>query len=404
MKAVRKVSADITWVGVDERRLHLFENMFPLPHGVSYNSYVIADEKTALMDTADESVQPQFLENVAAALDGRSLDYMVVNHMEPDHCSGIARILELYPDCKMVATAKAFCLYDQMYNTKLPEERKIVVKEGDKLSLGKHELMFIMAPMVHWPEVMMSYECTEKVLFSADAFGTFGATDGNLFSDDFGWGEADWDEARRYYTNIVGKYGPQVQAVLKKAAGLDIALVAPLHGPLWKGKDVGAFIEKYDLWSSYRPETKDSIAIFYGSMYGNTKELAEMLACALGEKGAKGIRVYDVSETDKSYLVAESFRCSYLVFAAPTYNNGLYPKMKELIEDLAALNFQNRKCTVLGNGSWAPQSEKLMRELLCGMKGMDVSEKTLVVKSRIADAQLPELSEVADDIMARLAQ
>ena len=402
MKAVRKINADITWVGVDDRRLHLFENMFPLPHGVSYNSYVISDEKTALMDTADESVLPQFIENVLYALQGRSLDYMVVDHMEPDHCSGIARILEMFPACKMVATAKAFCFYDQMYNTKLPEERKILVKEGDSLSLGKHELTFVMAPMVHWPEVMMSYDKTDKVLFSADAFGTFGAVDGNIFSDELGWNETWWEEARRYYTNIVGKYGPQVQAVLKKAAGLDIALVAPLHGPTWKGKDIGAFIERYDAWSSYRPEVKGSVAIFYGSMYGDTKDLAEMLACALGERGVRGIRIYDVSETDKSYLISESFRSEYLVFAAPTYNNGLYPKMKEFIEDLSVLNFQNRKCSVLGNGTWAPQSEKLMRALLCGMKNMDVSENTLIVRSRISDAQLPELSDIADDIVSRL--
>ena len=402
MQAVRKLNEDITWVGADDRRLHLFENMFPIPHGVSYNSYVIMDEKTALMDTADESIIEQYLENVTAVLQGKKVDYLVVNHMEPDHCSGIARILALYPDCKMVATAKAFAFYDQIYNTCLPGDRKIVVKEGDSLSLGKHELKFVMAPMVHWPEVMMSYDTTDKILFSADAFGTFGALNGSIFNDEVNWDAVWLNEARRYYTNIVGKYGPQVQAVLKKAAGLEISMVAPLHGPVWRGAAFAEFLGKYDAWSSYRSEDPGSVAVFYGSMYNNTKQLAEQLACRLTEKGVKGIRVYDVSETDKSYLVAEAFRCEYLVFAAPTYNNGLYPKMKEFIEDLSVLNFQNRKCTVIGNGTWAPQSDKLMKELLTGMKGMDISEKSLVVKSRISDAQLPELETIAEDIVSRL--
>lgn len=404
MQAVRKLNEDITWVGVDDRRLHLFENMFPLPHGVSYNSYVIMDEKTALMDTADEGVLPEYLDNVAYVLQERALDYLIVDHMEPDHCAGIVQILERYPNCKMVATAKAFTFFEQMYHTGLSEERKLTVKEGDSLSLGKHCLRFVMAPMVHWPEVMMSYEETDRVLFSADAFGSFGALDGNLFADELGCDASWWPEARRYYTNIVGKYGPQVQAVLKKAAGLDIAFIAPLHGPVWKGADVGEFLNRYDAWSSYRPEMPERIAVFYGSMYGNTKALSETLAAMLGELGAKGIRVYDVSETDKSYLIAESFRCGYLIFAAPTYNNGLYPKMREFIEDLSALNFQNRRCTVIGNGTWAPQSDKIMRELLSGMKGMDVSEVSLVVKSHLAKEQEAELQKLAEDVMARLAK
>lgn len=403
MQAVRKLNDSITWVGVDDRRLHLFENMFPLPHGVSYNSYLIEDEKIALMDTADESVLPQFLENIMHVLGGRSIDYVVVNHMEPDHCGGIARVLELFPEAKMVGNAKTFGFYDQLYNTKLPEERKIVVKEGDTLSLGKHTLRFVMAPMVHWPEVMMSYEETEQILFSADAFGTFGTLDGNLFDDEIDF-DATWlADARRYYTNIVGKYGQQVQAVLKKAGGLSIKTIAPLHGPVWQS-GIPMFLEKYDIWSSYRVEDAGSAAIFYGSMYGNTKELCEALACRLGEKGVKNIKVYDVSETDKSYLIAECFRCEYLVFAAPTYNNGLYPKMHELLDDMKRLNVQKRKCTVLGNGTWAPQSDKIMKELLSEMKDMDISETSLVIRSRLSDAQAEEFEAVAEDIAAQLGK
>ena len=401
MQAVRRLNEDISWVGVDDRRLHLFENMFPLPHGVSYNSYIIQDEKTALLDTADGGVLPQFLENVDYVLQGRPVDYMIVHHMEPDHCSGIARILERYPECRMVATQQAFRFFDQFNNTTLPEERKLMVKEGDELCLGAHKLRFILAPMVHWPEVMMSFDQKDGILFSADAFGTFGTLDGCLFDREIDLNASWLTDARRYYTNIVGKYGQQVQAVLKKAAGLPIRLIAPLHGPVWS-EDIPMILEKYDIWSSYRPEDPGAVMIAYGSMYGNTKALCEALACRLGDKGLRNIKVYDVSETDKSYLIAEAFRCGYLVFAAPTYNNGLYPKMKELLEDMQSLNIQGRKCTVLGNGTWAPQSEKLMRQMLSEMKEMEVSEKTVVVRSRLSDAQNEELEAVAEDILRRL--
>lgn len=402
MQAVRKISADLFWVGADDRRTALFENMFPLPNGISYNSYVILDKKTAVLDTADESVLSRFLENVEAVLGGRALDYLIVHHMEPDHCSGIARLLRRYPDCRMAASAKAFALYEQFYHETLPEARRLVLKEGDTLCLGTHTLRFISAPMVHWPEVLMSYEETEKILFSADAFGTFGALSGNLFAEELPWDTAWQAEARRYYSNIVGKYGQQVQAVLKKTSALEISAIAPLHGPVWRGELLPAILRSYALWSSYQPEEPGTAVIFCASMYGNTEELCDMLACALAERGLKGVRVYDVSKTDKSWLVAECFRCAYPVFAAPTYNNGLYPKMKELLEDLAALQYGNRKCTVLGNGSWAPQSEKLMREALLSMKGMDVSGKTIVLKSRLSEAQLPEVEAVAEDILARL--
>ena len=403
MQAVRKLNEDITWVGADDRRLHLFENLFPLPHGVSYNSYVIRDEKTAILDTADEGVMQQFMENLSHALEGAAPDYLVVNHMEPDHCSGIRRVLELYPECKMVGNAKTFTIFEQFYHMELPEERKLQVKEGDELCLGKHRLKFVMAPMVHWPEVMMSYDETDRILFSADAFGTFGSLDGNLFDDELDFNAGWMTDARRYYTNIVGKYGQQVQSVLKKAAGLDIAMIAPLHGPVWR-TNIPMFIEKYDTWSSYRVEDEGSVLIVYGSMYGNTKELAEVLATRLADRGVKNIKVYDVSETDKSYLIAECFRCEYLVFAAPTYNNGLYPRMAEFMEDMKNLTVRGRKATVLGNGSWAPQSDKIMRQYLCEMKDMDVSEKSLTIKSRLSREQSEELDEVAEDIVSRLSK
>ena len=400
---VRKLNDDITWVGADDRRLHLFENLFPLPHGVSYNSYVITDEKTAILDTADDGVLPQFMDNLLYVLGDRQPDYIVVNHMEPDHCSGIKRVLDLYPECKMVGNAKIFTIFEQFYGMGLSEERKVLVKEGDELSLGKHVLKFIMAPMVHWPEVMMTYDMTDKILFSADAFGTFGSLDGNLFDDELDFNASWLTDARRYYTNIVGKYGQQVQSVLKKAAGLDIKMIAPLHGPVWR-TNIPMFLEKYDIWSSYEVEDKGSVLIVYGSMYGNTKELAEILATRLAERGVKNIKVYDVSETEKSYLIAECFRCEYLVFAAPTYNNGLYPKMAEFMEDMKNLTVRKRKATVLGNGSWAPQSDKIMRNYLSEMKDMDVSEKSVVIKSRLKPEQSDELEEVVGDIVSRLSE
>lgn len=401
MQATRTVNSDITWVGANDRRLALFENMFPIPNGVSYNAFVIRDEKTALIDTEDSSVLNQFEENVLAALGGRKLDYMVINHMEPDHCAGIVRMLELFPGVKMVGNPKTFTFFEQIYDTKLPEERKVVVKEGDILSLGRHELTFVMAPMVHWPEVMMTFDKTDGILFSADAFGSFGTLNGNLFDDEVNF-DARWlEDARRYYTNIVGKYGPQVQAVLKKAQGLDIKMLAGLHGPVWR-KNLGMILDKYQHWSTYEPEDPKSVVVYYASMYGNTESMAEALMTQLAERGVKDIKAYDVSKTDKSYLIAEAFRAGYLVFASVTYNNGLYPKMKEFIEDMAALNLQNRKASVLGNGTWMPQSERIMREMLTALKGFDVSDKTVVVKSSLPKANACVLSEIADDIVSRI--
>ncbi len=401
MQIIRNVTESIVWVGASDRRLSLFENMFPIPDGVAYNSYVILDEKVAIMDTADASVTRQYLENVAAALNGRQPDYLVVNHMEPDHCANIEELIQLYPGIKIVGNAKTFGLMAQFYDMSL-EGRTITVKEGDVLDLGEHKLHFVMAPMVHWPEAMMTYESTKKILFSADAFGSFGALNGMLFSDEPLDPLFLHSEMRRYYGNIVGKYGMQVQTVLKKAAGLDIQMICPLHGPVWRD-DLYWLLGKYDKWSSYTPE-ENTVAVFYGSMYGDTANAAELLATKLAEAGVRGVSVYDVSCTDVSYLISEVFRSSHLVFAAPTYNNGLYPKMLNFIEDMKALNLQNRTVSIIENGSWAPQAGKIMRGLFAEMKDITILEKSLTIRSALKQEQLPLLDEMRDEILASLEQ
>ena len=399
MQNIRNITDKILWVGASDRRLHLFENMFPIPDGVAYNSYVILDEKTAILDTADSSVSRQYLENLTAALGGRQPDYLVVNHMEPDHCADIAELARLYPAMQIVGNQKTFGLMKQFYNMDL-EGRTLTVKEGDVLDLGEHKLTFVMAPMVHWPEAMMTYETTHKILFSADAFGSFGALDGAVFNDENRDPHGLHSEMRRYYSNIVGKYGMQVQAVLKKAAGLEIAMICPLHGPVWR-EDLGWLLDKYQKWSSYTPE-ENTVAIFYGSMYGNTAEAADLLAGKLAAAGVKGVTVRDVSKTDVSYLISDVFRASHLVLAAPTYNNGLYPKMANFIEDMKALNVQNRTVSIIENGSWAPQSGKIMRAMLGEMKDMTVLEKSLTVRSALKEEQLSVLDEMTAEILASL--
>lgn len=392
---IQNVTKDIIWVGGSDRRLSLFENVFPLPDGVSYNAYVILDEKTALMDTADASIAARFLANVEGALSGRKLDYLVVNHMEPDHCAMIGEIVRRCPEVKLVGNAKTFRFMEQFFDFPL-EGRTITVKEGDTLSLGRHTLHFIMAPMVHWPEAMMSYDSTDKVLFSADAFGTFGAFHGPIFADQTDFQVRYIDEARRYYTNIVGKYGPQVQAVLKKAAGLAIAMICPLHGPIWR-KDLGWFLGKYDKWSRYEPEDK-GVVIAYGSMYGNTESAAEELANLLAQKGVQALRVYDVSKTDSSYLISDMFRFSNFVLAAPTYNNDVYLPMHALLHDVAALSLQNRRYSLISNGSWAPVSGKKMQETLSSLKNMQQVGETLQFRSSLKETQLAQLDALAQAI------
>ena len=395
MHSTRKVKDDLIYVGGSDRRLSRFENLFPIPKGVSYNSYVLLDEKTVLFDTADESISRQYIENVVHALNGRPLDYMVVQHMEPDHCAMIDDMLRRYPEAKMVCSAKAVGMFAQFYGTDVAA-RALVVKEGDKLSTGEHTLHFVMAPMVHWPEVMVTYDEKDKILFSADAFGTFGALAGNIFDDEITFDTTWMNDARRYYTNIVGKYGVQVQALLKKAASLDIEMICPLHGPIWR-KDLGLLLEKYQKWSTYEPEDK-TVMIAYATMYGNTENAANVLAGMLADKGVKTIAMYDVSETDVSELVAESFRCSHLVLAAPTYNSGIQPKMEAYLSDIKALNLQNRTVAVIDNGTWAATAGKQMIGMLEGMKNMTILENPISIKSALAENQLGALEALADEL------
>ena len=396
MHSTRKVTEDLIYVGGSDRRLSRFENLFPIPRGVSYNSYVLLDEKTVLMDTADDSISRQFLENVTYALGGRALDYLVVQHMEPDHCAMIDVLLCRYPEAKLVCSAKALGMLGQFYGLDA-KERALVVAEGDKLSTGRHTLHFMMAPMVHWPEVMVTYDEVSKVLFTADAFGTFGALAGNIFDDEIDINCVWMNDARRYYTNIVGKYGAQVQMLLKKASALDIETICPLHGPIWR-ENLGWFIDKYDKWSSYTPED-EAVMIAYGSIYGNTENAADILASKLADLGVKNIAVYDVSVTDPSVILSEAFRCSHLVFACPTYNNGLFTKMETVMSEIKAHNLQNRTVALMENGTWAPQAGKLMREVFASLKNMNVLEPSVTIRSSLKESQSEQLDALAKAIV-----
>ena len=395
MHCFRKVTEDLYWVGGNDRRLELFENIFPLTKGVSYNSYLLLDEKTVLFDAVDQAVGRQFLENIKAVLDGRTLDYLIVNHMEPDHCAMIEDLTLRYPDMKIIGNAKTFPMISQFFDFNL-EDKTLTVKEGDTFSSGKHTFHFVMAPMVHWPEAMMTYDETDRLLFSADAFGTFGALNGNIFNDEVDF-DRDWlDEARRYYTNIVGKYGMQVQNVLKKAAGFDINILCPLHGPIWR-TDLDYIIGKYDIWSKYEPEEK-GVMIAYASMYGNTENMAEILAASLAEAGVKNIRMHNISKTHVSELISDSFKYSHIVLAAPTYNNGIYPLMENYLEDMKALGLQNRTVAILGNGTWAPQSSKLMAAKVGEMKNMCLLEISVTIKSALKNSQREEVESLGRQI------
>ncbi len=399
MHTTRKIKEDLIYIGGSDRRLSRFENLFPIPRGVSYNSYVLLDEKTVLFDTADEAVGRLFFENLEYALDGRGLDYLVIHHMEPDHCVLLGEVLRRWPDVTLVGSAKALAMIQQFFTGAAPE-RTLAVSEGDKLSTGRHTLHFMMAPMVHWPEVMVTYDETDKVLFSADAFGTFGALNGNIFADEFDFDGAWMDDARRYYANICGKYGAQVQALLKKAAAVDVEIVCPLHGPVWRD-GMGLLLEKYQKWSACQPEDR-SVLIVYATMYGNTENAAAVLAARLADRGVRNIAMYDVSETDVSELVSESFRCSHLVLAAPTYNGGLHPKMEAFLNDLKALNLQNRTVALLENGTWAPAAARLMGAILGAMKNITVLENTVTFKSALAEGQAAPMDMLADVIAAQL--
>ena len=392
MKNTKLVAKDTVWIGGSDRRLALFENLFPLPNGVSYNSYVVLDEKITLFDTADVSVADQYLENLHAVLGEKKPDYLVVLHMEPDHCSLLQTVLNQYPETTVVSSMQTFKFISQFF-PELKIENQLVVREGDTLCTGAHTFHFVAAPMVHWPEVLLAYDDADKALFSADAFGTFGALEGGIFADQYDFEAHYLDDARRYYANIVGKYGAQVQAVLKKAAGLEIEEILPLHGPVWR-ENLGWFLEKYQTWSSYAPET-DDILVVYGSLYGHTASAAESFASVLEEKSGRHVVVYDASKTDVSYLIAEVWRCSKVVLFCPTYNGGMYPSISRFIEDMKALAVQNRTFALAENGTWAPVTARLMRKELETLKNCSILDTTLTIRSALSAADEAALDDFA---------
>lgn len=397
MHCTRMITDTVYWVGGSDRRLALFENLFPIPRGISYNAYLILDERTALIDTVDSSITRQFLENIFSVLNERPLDYLVINHMEPDHCANIEELFLRFPNLKVVGNTKTLAFIQQFYDLNL-EGRTITVQEQDTLSLGKHTLRFYFAPMVHWPEVMMTYEETEQLLFSADAFGSFGALNGNLFQDEVDF-ERDWlADARRYYSNIVGKYGHQAQEALKKLSGLSIRMICPLHGLIWRSH-LDYFLEKYRLWSSYQPE-ETAVALIYGSMYGDTENAVNVLASGLAKAGIRQISVYDISTTHSSTLISEMFRCSHLVLAAPTYNNGIYPPMLDLLHDMKALNLQNRTVGLIENGSWAPFCGNQMHALLAELKQIEILEPVVTLKTTLKEDTLRQLNQLKNQLLA----
>jgi len=395
MHCLKKITNDLIWVGANDRRLAMFEGVYSVPNGVSYNSYLLTDEKTVLFGTVDKAVQQRFLENVTEALGGRTLDYLIVQHMEPDHSAGFLDILRLYPDMKVVCSAKILAFIKQFYDIDI-DARVSIVKEGDTLNTGKHNLHFVMAPMVHWPEVMVVYDSTDKILFSADAFGCFGALNGAIFADEVDFSRDYMDEARRYYTNIVGKYGPQVEALLKKASALEINMICPLHGFVWR-KEIEKIIAKYTCWSSYEPE-KNGVMIAYASVYGNTENAAEILASRLRDKGIKAV-MFDVSVTPASEILAAAFKWSHLVFASTTYNAGIFVKMEELLNDLVSHNIQKRTVAIIENGSWVATSGGLIREKLEECKDITFIDNMLSIKSSLKKAQLTEIDLMAEALI-----
>ncbi len=398
MHCIRKVTDDLFWVGANDRRLAMFEGVYSVPRGVSYNSYLLMDERTVLLDTVDKAVGKVFFENVAHVLGERGLDYVVIQHMEPDHSATLEELLMRYPRAKVVCNPKIAAMIGQFF-TALPDERLMTVDETTVLKTGRHELHFRMAPMVHWPEVMVTYDAADKILFSADAFGTFGALNGAIFADEVDFDRDYMDEARRYYCNIVGKYGAQTAALLKKMAALDVQMICPLHGFVWR-KGLSVYIEKYQKWSTYEPEDK-GVMIAYASVYGNTENAAEILSCKLQERGIPTV-MFDVSVTPASEIVAAAFRWSHLVFASTTYNMGIFVTMEELLRDLAAHNIQNRTVALIQNGSWAPASGKLMTEILSGCKNMTILNETVTLKSSLKQEQEAELDAVAAALAATM--
>lgn len=384
-----EITKDVKYIGVDDTTIDLFESQYVVPEGVSYNSYIILDEKVALMDTVDKRGMKEWEEKLMAALDGRKVDYLVIQHLEPDHAGSIARLVELFPEVTLVGNAKTFQMLPQFFSFDM-EGKTLVVKEGDTLSLGTHELTFVMAPMVHWPEVMVTYDSKDKILFAADGFGKFGALE--LTKDE------DWAcEARRYYFNIVGKYGASVQTLLKKAAGLDIACICPLHGPVLK-ENLGYYIDKYNTWSSYQPEDK-GILVAYASIHGNTGVVAEKIAEILRQKGAEKVVVSDLAREDMAEVIEDAFRYDRMIVAGASYDGGVFPCMQDFLHHLQSKAYQNRKVAIIENGSWAPCAGKAMRGILDTMKNLDIVEQMVTIRSTMKEEDIAKLEELADAML-----
>ena len=394
MKNIQNITNDLLYIGVSDRKLSLFEAVYPVSDGVSYNSYLLLDNKTVLFDTVDKHCEGQFFENLEAGLNGKNLDYFIINHLEPDHSALIKKVIEKYPSLKIICNAKTKQMLYQFFEFDFEIESKFeVIKEGDILNTGKHELTFVMAPMVHWPEVMVTYDKTDKILFSADAFGSFGAINGNIFDDEI---ELNLNEYRRYYTNIVGKYGVQVNSLLNKASNLEIKTICPLHGVILK-ENISLLIEKYTLWANYKPEI-NSVLIAYASVYGGTQNGAEILATKLAQKGIKNIKMYDVSMIHHSFIISDAFKYSHIVIATPTYNNCIFVKMEQFINDLVSHNLQNRTFAIIENGSWAPNSANAVKSQLEQLKGSNFIEDKITIKSTLKKNQEEELEKLADTI------
>ena len=381
------ITNDIKYIGVNDHQVDMFEGQYDVPNGMAYNSYAIMDEKIAIMDTVDANFTAEWMGNIDAALEGRKPDYLVVQHMEPDHSANIANFLAKYPEAVVVSSSKAFVMMKNFFGDDYAD-RRILVGEGDTLSLGKHTLTFVTAPMVHWPEVIVTYDSYDKVLFSADGFGKFGALDA----------DEPWDcEARRYYIGIVGKYGPQVQALLKKAATLDIAIICPLHGPILT-ENLGHYIEKYDIWSSYKVES-EGVVIAYTSIYGNTKKAVELLEKTLIEKGCPKVSVHDLARDDMAEAVEDSFRYGKLVLATTTYNGDIFPYMKEFIHHLTERNFQNRTVGMMENGSWAPMAVKVMTKMLENSKNLTFTQNNVKILSALSDESKAQIEALAQELI-----
>ena len=382
------ISKDIIYIGADDKDIDLFESQYIVPNGISYNSYVIMDEKIAIMDTIDRRKTDEWLENLDKALDGRQPDYLVMSHLEPDHSANIKNIIDKYPNIKLVGNNKTFAFLPQFFEIDDLDERKVEVKEGDTLNLGKHTLRFIMAPMVHWPEVMVEYDEYDKVLFTADGFGKFGSLDT----------EEEWDcEARRYYFNIVGKYGMQVQALLQKVSNLDIKIICPLHGPILK-ENLGHYIEKYDIWSSYKPES-EGVFIAVASIHGNTLKAAQKLKEILESKGCPKVVLTDIAREDWAENVEDAFRYGKVVFASSTYNMEIFTPMEQLLNNLKEKNYQNKKVGIIENGTWAPNAANKMKEIFASMKNVEIVEPVVTIKTTMKKENIEQLEQLADSIL-----